>query len=69
MESHRKVLVDHLGGTLGELGKGLEYLKQHKPWMDEDDVQRAKAQYEKLRDILLGIDKGVTKTPTCEPSC
>ncbi|KAF9780489.1 hypothetical protein BJ322DRAFT_295883 [Thelephora terrestris] len=55
MQAHRKDLVDHLVRVLGQLGRGLEDLKEGKPWIDEDDVERAKVQYLKLRDVLLGM--------------
>ena len=69
MQEDRKQLVEHLDYVLGQLERGAGYLKRSKPRIDEDDVQRAKAQYKKLRETLEGLDEGAeVEIPTCEPS-
>ena len=66
-EGHRKDLVKHLNRVLGELDRGSGYLRQKKLWIDEDDVQRAKVQYEKLKENLVGVDRiEPMEIPTCE---
>jgi len=54
---HRADLMKRLDHVLGQLGRGLEYLQQHRPELDEDDVQKRKDQYGKLREILLEVDR------------
>jgi hypothetical protein len=65
---HREELVNHLDHVLKQLDLGLGYLRQYNLWIDEEDVQRAKGQYAKLKGILHGLDEGETENPTCEPS-
>ena len=60
---HRKALTDHLEHILGELEQGLGHLQREKPWIDVGHVQRAKAQYQKLKDMLYEMD-GIS---TCKP--
>ena len=62
MEDHRTDLIRHLDHVLGQLDRGLEYLKQHNPEFDEDRLQRAKDRHRKLRDTLLKMD---TKEIAC----
>ena len=56
MEDHRKDLIKHLDYVLQQLNQGLGYLRQHKLWIEQDDVQRAKAQYQTFRQDLLQMD-------------
>lgn len=62
MSVHREILVEHLKGVLGRLNLGLEYLQREKPRIDEEHVQRAEAQYQKLMDMLMKMGE----VPTCE---
>ena len=65
MRGHREDLVNHLDRVLGQLGQGSVHLnEQYDLWVDEEDVQRAKGQYEKLRGILRGLDEGEMGIPT-----
>jgi len=64
MGHHREDLVKRLDHILGELDRGLGYLKQHKLWIDEDDVRRAKEQYGKLKEVLLEVDRGAMEILT-----
>ncbi|KAF9778945.1 hypothetical protein BJ322DRAFT_463948 [Thelephora terrestris] len=60
---HREELVNHLDRVLKQLDLGLGYLRQYNLWIDEEDVQRAKGQYAKLKGILQGLDEGETENP------
>ena len=55
MGHHREDLVDRLDYVLGQLDRGLEYIKQHDPESNEVILQRRKDQYRELREMLLGI--------------
>jgi len=62
---HRADLAQRLDHVLGQLDKGLEYLRQHRPELGEDDVQERKDQYGKLRAILLEADRlAFTRAPS-----
>ena len=54
MEHHQKDLLQHLDHILGQLDLGLKHLQQHKPSLDEDDIQQMREQYGKLKEVLLG---------------
>ena len=54
MGQHRIDLIQWLDRVLGQLDRGLEYLAQHNPDLTEDDLQKSKGQYRKLRDIAEG---------------
>ena len=54
MECHRGDLLQQLDHVLGKLDLGLEYLQKHKPGLGEDDIQKMKDQYRKLKKVLLG---------------
>ena len=64
MRGHREDLINHLDQVLKQLERGLGFLRQYNLWIDEEDVQRAKGQYEKLREILRGLDEGEMEIPT-----
>ena len=66
MGHHRTDLIQRLDHVLTQLDRGLEYIKQHKPWFDEDDLQSGKSQYRKLRETLMEMN---TRTPftDCPP--
>lgn len=68
MGNHRDDLIKHLDHVLGELDRGLGYLKQHRLWIDEDDVRRAKDQYGRLKEVLLEVDRGAMEVLTCTSS-
>ena len=53
MGRHRADLIQQLDHTLGQLGRGLEHLRQHKPTLKEGDIQGMKDHYGKLKDVLL----------------
>ena len=59
MGQHRTDLIQRLDHVLGQLDRGLEYLTQHNPDITEENLQRRKDQYQKLRDILLEMDTEV----------
>ena len=64
MGHHRGDLIQRLGHVLKQLDRGPEYLAQHNPGFDEDDVRRRKDQYRKLREILLGANiEAISRTP------
>jgi len=49
MGCHRVDLVQRLDHVLGELGKGLEYLREDRPELYKEDLQERKHQYGELR--------------------
>ena len=67
MRHHREVLIKRLNHVLGELDKGLECLRQQRPYLDEDHIQTARGQYEELKKLLLRVDREaleiLTRTP------
>ena len=56
MGRHRGDLVQRLDHVLGQLDRGLEYLQQHNPDLNETSVQKMKHQYQILREILLEVN-------------
>ena len=56
MRCHRDDLIKRLDHVLGQLGRGLEYFKQHEPKIDEEHIQQRKGQYERLKNVLLEVD-------------
>jgi hypothetical protein len=56
MGHHRADLVERLDYVLGQLDRGLEYLKQHNPEFDGGDLWRMKYRYQRLRQTLLEAD-------------
>ena len=62
MGRHREELIVRLDHILEQLDRGLEYLGQHKPGVDEDYVQMAKEQYEGLRKVLLEVEEEAANT-------
>ena len=66
-QGHREELVKRLDHILKQLDEGLVYLRLYKLWIEEDDVQWAKAQYGELREVLLGMDTTeMRRIPTCK---
>ena len=61
MMDHRVDLTNRLDRVLRELGRGLEHLKQFKPWFDEGRVQRRERRYRTLREALLEVEQGAMK--------
>ena len=57
MWRHREVLTERLDHILGELDKGLEHLKQHKPSLSEHSILLARERYRSLKDVLLEVDR------------
>jgi len=63
MGHHRADLIQRLGCVLGQLDRGIDYLRQHKPGVDEDDFEDMKDQYGELRGILLEVNiKAIART-------
>ena len=64
MGHHRRDLIRRLDHVLGQLDRGLEYLKQQDPRLGEYQLAMRKNQYEALRKTLLEINlKGTSRTP------
>ena len=59
MTRHRKDLVERLDHVLGQLDRGLPYLRLHKPRYVEKFFLEAKEQYTSLRKMLLEMDRQV----------
>ena len=53
MGHHRADLIERLDHILQQLGQGLEYLNQHKPAIDEGDLQIMKRQYGGFKEAFL----------------
>ena len=68
MGYYRKELLQHLDHVLGQLELGLDHLQQHIPQLNEGDIQQRQSQYEKLRKVLLEVDKEAIELLICEPS-
>ena len=72
MGHHRGDLIRRLDHVLGQLDRGLEYLKQRDPELDWYDLAMRKNQYKAFRKTLLEINlKGTSRTPhsTITPLC
>ena len=62
MGHHRADLIERLDYILGQLGQGLEYLNQHNPTINEDDLQTMKQQYGELKEAFLEANiKAITR--------
>ena len=57
MRHHRTDLIQRLDHVLGQLGRGLEYIQQHKLWFNEHSLWQGKNQYRKLRETLLEMNR------------
>ena len=57
MQYHRIVLIKRLDHVLGQIGRGLGYIRQHKPWMNGQLLQEAKKQYKMLKRVLIAADR------------
>ena len=69
MWGHREDLVKQLDYVLGQLGRGLGYLNQHAPWIVyEGEVEFVQGKYERLKEVLLDVDKDAINTLTSAPS-
>ena len=60
MGHHREDLFRRLDHILSQLDLGLAHLQEHKPGLNEDDIQRMKAEYGQLMEVLLEVDKEAT---------
>ena len=54
---NREDLIRRLDYVLGQLDLGLEYLRQHEPSLNEDEIQQMKRQYGQLEEVLLEVDR------------
>ena len=64
MWCHRDGLIKHLDLIQGQLDRGLEYFREHKPRTDESDIRWRKEQYGHLKNVLLEVDKREMETLT-----
>ena len=63
MSCHRADLLKRLDYVLGQLDRGLSYLRQHNPDLREGDFRYMKLQYGQLRETLLEVNIGaITRT-------
>ena len=67
MGHHRTDLIQRLGHVLGQLDRGLEYFQQHKPWVEEYDLQKRRNRYLKLRETLEEIGGRTSFTDYAPP--
>ena len=56
MGQHRADLIQRLGHVLKQLDHGLRYLKRQNPYIVEENFQRGKDQYRKLRETLRRVN-------------
>ena len=56
MGDHRQDLLRRLDYILWRLDLGLEHFQQHKPLLYPLEIQHMKAQYGRLKNILLEVD-------------
>ena len=57
MRHHREDLIKRLDHVIGQLDRGLGYLRLHKSRMSEWCFQEAKKKYRMLREVLLEVDR------------
>ena len=62
MYRHREDLIRRLDHVLGQLDRGPEYLKRHKPWIDDYHILTGKGEYGKLREVLLEVEREAMNT-------
>ena len=63
MWGHRDDLIRHLDCVRGQLDRGSEHSEQYcRPWTNGGDIRRRKAQYERLKDALLAVDRITMET-------
>lgn len=67
MQSHRQDLIKWLDHVLGQLDKGLDYLKQYNPGLNDKLIQLAKQDYRRLRKVLQEVDGKAMGNLTCKP--
>ena len=65
--SHRADLLQRLDEVIGELDRGLAYLRRDRPDLREEELPKRKGQYEELRRILMAIPEA-PEIPTCMSS-
>ena len=65
--SHRAELVQRLDEVIGELDRGLAYLRRDRPDLREEELPKRKGQYEELWRILMEIPEA-PEIPTCMSS-
>ena len=61
---HRADLIERLDYVLGQLEQGLEFLHRSNPFVCKDDLPKAKAEYGRLKERLLEVDRKATETLT-----
>jgi len=63
MGHHHADLIQRLDYVLGQLGRGIDYLRQHRTGVNEYSFGKMKDQYGKLRGILLEVNiKAIART-------
>ena len=64
MWCHREDLIERLDYVLGRLERGWEFLHQRNPSVNGYHIERGKACYGELKEILLEVDGKATETLT-----
>lgn len=67
MFNHREDLLQHLDHILTQLDLGLDHLQQHKPSLNQNDIQQMRIHYGELKTILLEVDREATNLLLSEP--
>ena len=63
---YRKSLLQRLDHILGQLDLGLGHLQQYKPTLSSSGIGRMKERYQKLKEVLLEVDREGVCTLICE---
>jgi hypothetical protein len=56
MRNDRRELIERLDQVLGQLDRGLEYLRQHNDQITDNHVRVSKRDYGRLKAVLLEVD-------------
>ena len=67
MGRHREDLLQRLDHVLGQLGLGLEHLRQHNLNLNEHRIRQTKERCEELKAVLLEVDGEAINTLIREP--
>ena len=68
MRGHREDLLKHLDHVLGQLDRGLGYLRRQNRNLSSQLFQEAKEGYRMIKGELLEVDREAMETQTCTPA-
>ena len=67
MWRHRDDLIKRLDDVLSRLDRGLEYLTQYDPRLEEDRFARTRTRYTQLKELMVEVDRESMKTLSRAP--